>query len=303
MKLTIMVVCNHLYVIATASLLLLGVSAHAQNERNNAYKDSIHTEHHLDDLHAEPLLPANDIVTPSVSAAETVDPLIASSPSAINPKAVEIQRPLPYLYRWNNGLLTGSHYTTSNLTAVRNIAGVTAIQQWGKLSVDGSLSLSKGIGNGVGVVNGADVSIHAGYRLSDNVILHALGGVNRSGFLGPAPNATGAYYGGYVTLLTNNGKWGMDVGVRRVYNAYTGRWETIPIAMPYYNLNGAKLGIDVGGLLYSFFAGVAESSHKNSAANFDPNRGPAIIAPPIETMPHFDAIETPRWVEKQYERQ
>ena len=48
--------------------------------------------------------------------------------------------------------------------------------------------------------------------------------------------------------------FGMEMGVQRHYNPLRGGWETIPIAVPYFKFNnGAKFGLDVGGLLYEIF--------------------------------------------------
>lgn len=286
------------YIFILAAMVLSAVDTFGQEVKLG--KDSIKTDVQIDNIYDKPVVPSRQ------SAAQPIVDVNVDMPSAddnmkINPKATEIDMGRPYLSAWKNGMLTGYHGSMTNLTSFRNMAGINAYQQWGRLSMNGGLSLSKGVGNGVGVVNGMGANVMLGYQLSDNVTLHAFGGINRYGFMGPAPNVTGAYYGGYMTLMTNNGKWGVDLGVRSVYNSMTGRWEAIPIAMPYYNLNGAKLGVDVGGLLYSIFSSVAERKNDNQNTNFDPNRGPAIIAPPIQTMPHFDAIETPKWVEKQYE--
>ena len=42
----------------------------------------------------------------------------------------------------------------------------------------------------------------------------------------------------------------MEVGVQRYYDAYRGRWETVPVVIPYYNFDKFKLSLDVGGILY-----------------------------------------------------
>ena len=45
-------------------------------------------------------------------------------------------------------------------------------------------------------------------------------------------------------------RFGMEVGVQRYYDAYRGRWETVPVVIPYYNFDKFKLSLDVGGILY-----------------------------------------------------
>lgn len=203
--------------------------------------------------------------------------------TAINPKALEMtgRQPAP----WLNGALWGYHGGFSNYGAFGNMAGAGIVQQWGKLTLTGNANLSKAMVNAVGVVNSIGGSAALSYSLGENASLTVFGGINSYGYMSPTPAATTGYYGGFLTLNTNNGKWGMDLGARQVYNSATGRWETVPIVMPYYNLNGAKLGFDFGGMIRSLFESASESAN-SSAAHVDPNRrGPAIIAPPIDMRP------------------
>lgn len=280
-------------------LLFLTISclAYSQEVKTSVVSDSLQIpttlQSHSSSLNTDEIDPSLINFSPSAY-------LRFPSQAAINPDATKFTIKQPYLYGWDGGMMTGFSQGTSNFSSVVNVSGINVLQYWGNLSMNGSVYLSKGLYNGIGMANGFGADLGIGYRLSDNVSLHAIGGIVSFGYLGPLSNATGAYYGGYVSLLTNNHKWGLDVGVRRVYNNFSGRWETIPITMPYYNLNGAKIGIDVGGLVYGIFSGAAKSSFKKSSVNSDARRGPAIIAPPIDVTPHFDPIETPNWVEKQY---
>lgn len=287
-------------------LIVLLVSCNillAQEVKTVEPKDSLRTENPGANLSNEMLQPKmeNNISAPDLE----LDRFTSADESApeINPKAIELP-PLasPWLATWQGGAMTGYHGSMENLFSYRNIAGITAMQSWNNLLLSSDVYLSKGIANGVGIVNSTGVNLQLAYIVSRNVSLHAFGGMSHSGFMGPAPNVTTGYYGGYVTLNTNNQKWGMDLGVRRVYNAMTGRWETIPIAMPYYNLGGSKLGFDFGGLIYSLFYNAAENLNKRKE-KYDPSQGPMIIIPPMEFTTHFDPIETPNWVEKQYPNQ
>lgn len=278
-------------------LLCVTTLVQAQEVKKGELKDSLHSTmsgEQKEYSHESPVTPIVDI--------KPTEPSAAGLP-AINPRALELKPEMRNLIGWKNGAVMGYHGSYSTLFSYRNVAGATAIQQFGNLTMTGGLSLSKGIGNGVGVVNDFGGRLSASYRLSDNFSISAFGGMNQSGFLGPVPDASAYYYGGYLTMLTNNHKWGMDVGVRRVYNSMSGQWETIPIAMPYYNLNGARIGIDVGGLLYSIFSSAATGANQQDFKVPNDGRGPAIIAPPIDTKVKLNPIETPKWVEKQYERQ
>lgn len=244
------------------------------------------------------MIPDNSLHVSSDASASFKDPL-ADGPDSISHKALE--RPawrVPVLMGWKNGALIGNSSSFSNLTSFGNRASVTGIQNFGRLSLSASASLTKGMVNGVGVVNTLGGSGSLGYYINDNISLTGFGGMYAHGLLGPAPNINTYYYGGLVNLKTNNGKWGMDLGAQRVLNPMTGRWETIPIAMPYYNLNGQKLGIDVGGLLYSLFRSASESVNESSM-KFDDSRGPAIIMPDINTMPKFGPPDVPKYYREQ----
>lgn len=212
---------------------------------------------------------------------------------AINPEALRLP-PLPDrgLMQWGNGVVMGYNNRFSSFTSYGNMAGMALMQQWDNASLTVNLSASKAMVNAVGAVNGVGGNAVFTYRLGRNASVSAIAGMYHYGFLGPAPAANVAYYGGYFTFNTNNRKWGMDVGVRQVYDPMTGRMETVPIVMPYYNLGGTKLGFDFGGIIRSALWGAGEAvSKSHSAGN---NRGPAIIAPPIDTSPKLKPIEMPK---------
>lgn len=265
------------------------ICAYCQEHRNTVPKDSTVTE-----------LPGNVPMAPEqqsyVQPIVDIDPLIpVVQQSAIDSRATDVYAAThfnPYLLSWKGGGLTGYNGMSVGINGYGYRAGLVGIQQWGNLSLTAGANLSKDMINAVGVVNGVGGNAQLSYRLSRNVLLTAFGGIHNYGMMGPAPNMTSAYYGGYATFLTNNAKWGMDVGVRQVYNSMTGRWETVPIVMPYYNLGGSKLGFDFGGLLYSAFNSASESVNGHPQENHQ--RGPAIIPPPIDTRPKKLPTEMPR---------
>lgn len=215
---------------------------------------------------------------------------------SVNPLATEVKRPLPYLANWDTGVLFGNSYNLRSPFSFGNAASLSAIQQFDKLVVSGTLELSKTMTNGMGIVNGLGGRVGLDYTFNRNVSLHAFGGLSYYGFLSSGPGFTGYYYGGFFTLNTNNRKWGMDLGARSVYNPMTGRWETIPIAMPYYNLGGSKLGVDLGGIVYSLLRSAADSKNRMKPGEFEPGRGPFILVPPVDVKPKIKPVETPAWV-------
>lgn len=62
-------------------------------------------------------------------------------------------------------------------------------------------------------------------------------------------------YGATMSLDMSD-RFGMEVGVQRYYDSMRGRWETVPILIPYYNFDKFKLSLDVGGLLYEILRDV-----------------------------------------------
>lgn len=216
----------------------------------------------------------------------------------INPGATEIRQSSPFLAQWDTGVLYGNSYNLRTPFSFGNAVSASAIQLLDKLAVSGSLELSKTMTNGMGIVNGIGGRLGLDYSFNRNVSLHAFGGLTYYGFLSSGPGLSGYYYGGFFTLNTNNQKWGVDLGARSVYNPMTGRWETIPIAMPYYNLGGSKLGVDLGGIVYSLLRSAANSKNRTNMNNtdFDPKGGPFILVPPVDVKPKINPVETPAWV-------
>lgn len=274
----------------TFILCLFASVAYAQEHRNTLPKDSIMTDMPVN----APLMPefgthAQPIVDIGIDIPDEQRPQIDSHATDVY-RATHFN---PYLMSWKGGGIIGYNGMVAGYNGYGYRAGANGIKQWNNnLTLTVGASLSKDMINAVGVVNGVGGNAQLTYRLNRNILLTAFGGINNYGMLGPAPNITSAYYGGYATFLTNNNKWGMDVGVRQVYNSMTGRWETIPIVMPYYNLGGSKLGFDFGGLLYSAFSSASESVNGHPQQN--EQRGPAIIPPPIDTKPKMLPTEMPR---------
>lgn len=111
------------------------------------------------------------------------------------------------------------------------------------------------------------------YRASDQVAFNVFGTYN----IGNTYGMNTDRYGATVSVVMSD-HFRMEVGAQRVYNAMTGRWETIPVAIPAYRFdNGFELGLDVGGIVYEILRNtVFDNKHRND--------GPT-IAPPRLEMP------------------
>lgn len=70
-------------------------------------------------------------------------------------------------------------------------------------------------------------------------------------------------FGGTIGYEFND-NWGMEVGVERIYDPMRNKWDTRPVAIPYYKFNKAKIGIDVGGILYEI---IRSTKFKNQVGN------------------------------------
>lgn len=105
------------------------------------------------------------------------------------------------------------------------------------------------------------------YQAADRLSFHVFGGYNG----GYVSGMQSYRYGGSVAWDMTE-RFGMEMGVQRYYNPMRGGWETVPIATPYYRFNnGAKVGFDVGGLLYQIFH---SASFKSNPQRVNPTIGP-----------------------------
>ena len=83
------------------------------------------------------------------------------------------------------------------------------------------------------------------YQASDRLAFKVFGSYDIGNSYGMSTNSYGA-----SMSLDMSDSFGMEVGVQRYYDSMRGRWETVPMVIPYFNVNKMKLGLDVGGILY-----------------------------------------------------
>ncbi len=109
------------------------------------------------------------------------------------------------------------------------------------------------------------------YRPSERVEFKFFGSYDIGNSYGMSTHQYGATMG-----VNMSDRFSMEVGVQRYYNTIRGRWETVPIVIPYYRFKNAKLGLDVGGLIYEVLRETVFDRSNSS--------GPT-IAPPRFSMP------------------
>ena len=110
------------------------------------------------------------------------------------------------------------------------------------------------------------------YHPSDRVTFKVFGSYDIGNSYGMSTHSYGA-----TMSVDMFDRFGMEMGVQRYYDAMSGRWETVPVMIPYYHFNKFTLGLDVGGILYEILRDVV----------FDKNRGIGgpTIGPPRMHIP------------------
>lgn len=110
------------------------------------------------------------------------------------------------------------------------------------------------------------------YHPSDRVTFKVFGSYDIGNSYGMSTHSYGA-----TMSVDMSDRFGMEMGVQRYYDAMSGRWETVPVMIPYYHSNKFTLGLDVGGILYEILRDVV----------FDKNRGIGgpTIGPPRMHIP------------------
>lgn len=110
------------------------------------------------------------------------------------------------------------------------------------------------------------------YRPSERITFKVFGSYD----IGDPYGMSTHHYGATMSVGMSD-RFSMEMGVQRYYDAMRGRWETVPVVIPYYRFEKFNLGLDVGGVLYEILRG----------AFFDKDRGGGspTIGPPRFSMP------------------
>lgn len=162
-------------------------------------------------------------------------------------------------------------------------------RDFGPVAVMASASVAR-YGSAVGVMQNYGVDISATWTLSaDNSVTlfgshyttpsmsHLHGPVaNYMPAMLPAMGSTAV--GGYFSHNFSR-RFGVSLGAVSEYNSLRRSWHTRPIVIPYVNVGGHKLGIDVGGIV----SGIIESAIENHSRRH--SSPPAMSAPPGGMVP------------------
>ncbi len=130
---------------------------------------------------------------------------------------------------------------------------------------------------------------NASFRLNDRLSLNAFGQyyVNQQFHsVAAMPFLASSSYGGTLAWKASD-NFSLDVGARRIYDPYTGRWRTMPVVQPTFNLLGAPISIDAGPWIYQLFDALLNGG-KNSHDWGDPKYRPVSVPDVMRNQPGFN---------------
>ena len=130
---------------------------------------------------------------------------------------------------------------------------------------------------------------NASFRLNDRLSLNAFGQyyVNQQFHsVAAMPFLGSSSYGGTLGWKASE-NFSLDVGARRIYDPYTGKWRTLPVVQPTITLLGAPISFDAGPLIYQLLEYMFGSG-KNSRDWGDPRYRPVTVPNAIQNQPGFN---------------
>lgn len=226
-------------------------------------------------------------LSPEAIKAMTLDPtdlqLIGAMPKprfSVDPQAYDYKRS-GVLLAWRSGFVgaAGSQQTMIGLTTTRNatFSATQVVGRWVFTATADASNYQYGRGGQWQLGVGASAT----YLFSPNVSATVFGnyytGTTFAG-LATLPYMGSSKYGGFLTLTGN--RLGIDLGVEREFNPYTGRWETVPIVTPKVRVaNNFTISLPVGYLIKEAVGGSITGKRRG---------GNGIIAPQMPTIqPRF----------------
>ena len=114
------------------------------------------------------------------------------------------------------------------------------------------------------------------YRTSDRVAFNVFGSYSIGNSYGMGTHSYGA-----SMSLDMSDRFGMEVGAQRYYNSMSGRWETVPVVIPYYRFEKFTLGLDVGGILHELLRNVIFDTRGGECGGGPTIGPPRISLPPL----------------------
>lgn len=188
---------------------------------------------------------------------------------------------LQQLSVWDNGSVYGIG-STEGLPGLGNFNSATVgiTQHLGRFTVTGALSGYKYHINR-NLYNDFGISGSVSYQIDPHFTVSVFGNYSSGNvYDSPAamPYVNFSCFGGSIRYQASE-TFGMELGVRRVFDPNLNRWQTIPIVTPTVNIGNCAFGIDVGGLLHSIINSGNYDHHDyrspipTSGSSFDSKKG------------------------------
>lgn len=137
--------------------------------------------------------------------------------------------------------------------------------------------------------NDYGVFANASFKINEKFSLNAFGQyyVNqRFHTVAAMPFLGSSSYGGTLAWHASD-NFSLDMGARRIYDPYTGRWRTLPVFQPTINLLGAPISFDAGPLIYQLLENLLGNS-KNTRDWGDPKYRPVMAPNAVTGQPGFN---------------
>ena len=71
------------------------------------------------------------------------------------------------------------------------------------------------------------------------------------------------HIGGSMSIVVSD-KFNLEVGANRYYDPFSKKWITRPVLVPTIDINGTKIGVDVGGLIYDIIQSIVAPDYSPS---------------------------------------
>ena len=130
---------------------------------------------------------------------------------------------------------------------------------------------------------------NASFRLNERLSLNAFGQyyINQQFHsVASMPFLGSSSYGGTLGWKASD-NFSLDVGARRIYDPYTGRWRTLPVVQPTVYLLGAPISFDAGPLLYQVLDYMFGNGKKSRDWG-DPKYRPVTVPDAVLKQPGFN---------------
>ena len=207
---------------------------------------------------------------------------------------------LPQALRLNESLhmgrLDGGTFGYGNYTSMPGLgnfgsATIGIAQNLGSLTLTGAISgykyhVNRNLYNDFGV--SGSITYHINERLSLSVFGNYSAG---NPFDSPAamPYMNHSCFGGSIRYQTGSA-FGMELGVRRMFDPFMNRWTMMPIVAPSFKLGKHSFGVDLGGAILGIIDNLRSNSGNHMIGPAPDRRGGSLpthlLKTARETLPH-----------------